>query len=261
MFNQKNVSETLTQALEQLGLSKNAILAYTTSLSLGPVPIADLAARLSIQRTNVYKLIVELEEKGLAEFSSRKHRMKTFVVAPPTRVRELLSAQKERVADLDRSIASQLPDLLALYHQGERSTGIRVLSGKDQWMKVFWESLDETSGEILFCGNFDEWVTFVSWEEEASWIARRVSKKIPIKLLFLPGTEGEQIRNNTKQAMREIRILKAKLPFVCSFQIFANKLIIWQPKAPVALLVEDEHIVAMLMSLFLTLWEGSEIRI
>jgi hypothetical protein len=44
---------------------------------------------------------------------------------------------------------------------------------------------------------------------------------------------------------------------VTSFQLFANKVIIWQPKAPVAILIEDQYVIAMLKSIFDKLWEVS----
>jgi hypothetical protein len=58
--------------------------------------------------------------------------------------------------------------------------------------------------------------------------------------------------------MRETRILQGGAPFATSFQLFANKVLIWQPKAPLAVLIEDEYIVQMLRSIFYLLWGKSK---
>ena len=57
--------------------------------------------------------------------------------------------------------------------------------------------------------------------------------------------------------MRETRVLKTAQPFVTLFQLYANKALIWQPKAPLAILIEDEYIVQMLRSVFDVLWKQS----
>lgn len=58
--------------------------------------------------------------------------------------------------------------------------------------------------------------------------------------------------------MRTTRFFHGKIPFVTGFMLYANKVIIWQPKAPLAVLIEDEYIVEMLRSIFETLWSGSK---
>jgi hypothetical protein len=58
--------------------------------------------------------------------------------------------------------------------------------------------------------------------------------------------------------LREIRIIKDLDPFVTGFQLYANKAFIWQPTGSLAVLIEDEYIVAMLRSVFNALWESAK---
>jgi sugar-specific transcriptional regulator TrmB len=137
------VKKNLYTSLEELGLTESEANLYLTSLALGPVSIAALAKHLGMPRPNVYKVIAGLEEHGLANRSQRKRYIRTFVVEPPTVVLEKLRHKRQAVAALDHALVGAMPDLLASYHQGETPTKIKVLEGEEQWMKVFFQILDE----------------------------------------------------------------------------------------------------------------------
>ena len=71
----------------------------------------------------------------------------------------------------------------------------------------------------------------------------------------MPSKDAETLKASDAKEMRETRILKGLAPFAPIFQLYANKVIIWQPKAPLAMLIEDEYITQMLRSIFNALWE------
>lgn len=252
------VQKSLYTSLKELGLLESEINLYTTSLAVGPVTIAFLAEQLNIPRPNVYKAIAGLEEHGLARFSERKKYTRTFVVEPPTVVLEKLRTKREVVANLDHALVGMMPDLLAAYHQGETPTKIRVLQGKEQWLKVFFSILDEEKNESQFFGSAKDFVGFMTWDGEREWIKQRIAHGMFIKSLVLPSAEAELLQKDDAHEMREIRIIKGLVPFVTAFQLFANKAIIWQPAAPLAILIEDEYVVAMLRSMFNWMWDASK---
>jgi len=248
------VQQNLYTSLKELGLLESEINLYITSLQLGPVSIATLAEHLGIPRPNVYKAITKLEEGGLARFSERKRFARTFVVEPPTVIVEELRKKRESMIDLTRSLVGAMPDLLAQYHQGETPTKVRILQGKEQFVKAFYQILDEEGEETQFFGSAKDFVRFISWDEEYRWMAKRKEREIRIKSLLLPGEEAELLQKTDAEHLREIRIMEGLSPFNTAFQLFANKVIIWQPHAPLAILIEDEYIVGMLRSIFQFLW-------
>lgn len=254
MISQPEVKKNLYTSLKELGLTESEASLYITSLTLGPATIASLAEHLNIPRPNVYKVIVGLEQHGLAKFSERKRYTRTFVVQPPTIVLEKLRQKRETMTDLDQTIVSAMPDLLALYHQGELPTSIRIFHGKEQYLKTFFQILDEAKGSAEFFGSANDFVGFLSWDKQQEWIKKRVARGIKIRSLFLPDEIAEKLKGSDPEQLRETRILKDAAPFNTSFQLFANKVIIWQPKAPLAVLIEDEYIVAMLRSMFDWMW-------
>lgn len=249
-----DVLEPLRQSLLDLELSPNEITLYLTSLALGPTPIAKLAQQLGMRRPNLYKVITQLEARGLARFSTTKRKRRTFVVEPPTTIRELLQKKRESVASAEQHLAAIIPVLMAQYRQGEGTTKVKIFETRDQWMQAFFDTLTEAD-RIDWFGNYHEWVSFVGAEREQLWIAKRIEKQIPIRLLMLPSIEGESLADASPQSRREYRLLASAVPFSCSFQIFANKILLWQPKTPLAVLIEDEYLAQMFRAIFQTLWQ------
>lgn len=253
------VNKSLYTSIKELGLLESEANLYLTSLKLGPATIASLAEHLGTLRPNIYKAISGLEKYGLARFSERKKYARTFVVEPPTAVLELLRKKRGIISDLDLTLVGAMPSLLANYHQGETPTKIRVLQGKEQYIKAFYSILDEEGEESQFFGSAKDFVKFISRDEEYKWMAKREERGIFIKSLLLPGDEAELLHETDEKHLREIRIIKGMTPFVTAFQLFANKALIWQPAGSLAVLIEDEYIVAMLRSVFEKLWETANL--
>lgn len=257
MISKTEVKKNLYTSLKELGLAESEVSLYITSLVLGPSTIAALAENLAIPRPNVYKGIAGLERHGLAMFSERKRYARTFVVESPTVVLEKLRQKREKVADLDQSLVGTMPDLLALYHQGETPTKIKVFQGREQFVDAFFSVLDEAK-DSYFLGSAADNINLLSWDTENEWLKEKVKRGIRSKALFLPSEEAEILKSKDREQLRETRILKNTSPFVASFHILANKAFIWQPKAQLVILIEDEFIVQMLRSIFEALWSISK---
>jgi len=257
MISKPEVKKNLYTSLKELGLVESEVNLYITSLALGPTTIAALAENLNIPRPNVYKGIAGLERHGLAKFSDRKKYTRTFVVEPPTVVLKKLRERREVMTDLDQTLVSAMPDLLAQYHQGETPMKIKIFEGREQYINAFFSVLEE-SNESLFLGSATDAINLLSWEKEREWIQEKVKRGIHSQALFLPSEEAQTLKAQDKEHLRETRILEEAIPFVSSFQIFGNKVFIWQPKAALVILIEDEYIVQMLRSIFTVLWKRSE---
>lgn len=246
----------LYTSLKELELTDQEAQLYLVSLNLGPTEISNLAKHLDIARPNVYLLIRGLEKVGLVK-KYEKNFARQFFVEPPTVLLELIRQKKESLNSNESDLATAMPDLLAVYKQGSRETGIKILQGKDQYLKAFKEVVEQGKDELEFFGNADKFVEFVSWEVENKFIKDRLRKNLFMRSLLLTDETSANFKKDDKKQLRETRIYEGK-KFDTSFLLFANKVIIWQPKAPLALLIEDEFIVQMFRSMFYRLWEISK---
>lgn len=247
----------LYKALEELGLSESERQLYSLSLSLGPTSIATLADRLGISRPNIYKVIAQLQRHGLAQFSGSKQYTKSFIVESPSAVAELLRKKREEVASRDDAFVFELPFFLTQYQQGNRPTKISVLQGRAKLLQAYLQVFEEAKDEICFFGAGAEFVKFVSFDLGKQRIRRRVERGVKARSLTLPDVAESGLTTNLAE-LREARVLRSAAPFVTSFHLFANKALLWQPKGDVAVLIEDEYIVAMLKSMFDVMWNSAE---
>ncbi len=256
MLSQTQLQASLDPALDELGLTAYEKKLYLLSISLGPKPISAFAQYLGISRPNVYKVILGLEKRGLAVFSDRASRTKKFVVESPHVLIKRLKEKRERMEQLDGNLLGILPDLLALYQQGDKATSLKVFDAKKAWVDLFFEVLTETNDEYLFFGNVEKFLAFAP-SIQAQWVKERVGRGIKGKLLTLPSAAAKAKSVQDKEELRETRVLASMQSFESSFLIFGKKVIIWQPKAPLAILIEDAPIVQMLRSIFDGFWEQS----
>lgn len=254
MNSENEVKQNVYSALKELGTTEGEANLYVTSLTMGPASIVALAEHLGMPRPNVYKVIAGLERLGLAKFSERKRHARTFIVEPPTVVLEKLRTKREVVAGLDQTLVGAMPNLLAMYHQGETPTKMKIYEGKEQWMKIFFQTLEEAKDTMSFFGSADAFINMISWETENEWIKERMKKSIHINVLLTPGNDALALNANDAHEMRTTRLFKGA-PMETGVMLYANKAIFWQPKAPLAMLIEDEFIVEMFASMFAALWE------
>lgn len=256
MVSQKELQEILYESLTELRLTENERNLYILSLSHGAETLTKLAESLGMPRPNVYKVIEGLEAKGLAKFSERKKFARTFMVEPPTVITELLRRKRDEIARFDTQVTRAMPDLLAMYSQGELPTSIKVLQGADAYIKIFYQILDEEKSCIDFCGSTEDYLGFLPQADQDRWTKQRVARGIHVRTLALPSARTQQLADVAQEQLREMKYLSANKKFETAFQLFGNKVVIWQPHAPLALLIEDEYIVKMLRALFDTMWES-----
>ncbi len=245
--------------LAELGLTSNEQRFYVTSLIAGPTSITRLSEQLGIPRPNAYKLIESLEQKGLVSSAMRKRYARHFVVEPPTVVSERLREQREKQMRVDRTFIESLPSYLSQYRQGEAALKIRVLTGRADFQKMFDHMFDEMEGELLFFGSILDFDRAVGREEILRQVDRRVARGVNSKTLLLPEGRGYLTMETHEKHLREVRYLNTLAPFVPSFHVYMNKVIIWQPETPTAMIIEDEYVVAMFKSIFMAFWTSMSI--
>ncbi len=257
MLSQNEIKENLYNSLKELGLTDNETNLYTVSLNLGPTSIANLATHLSVNRPNIYKIIKRLEEFGLAQFSERTKYQRNFMVKSPTIIRSLLNEKGKQLDVYNNKLADLMPDLLTLYHQGEVPTSIKIYSTEKEYVELLDSILEESKEEICYFGSAHDFIGFISWQKEQEWIVRRIKKGLRIKSLLLPSEDAQKVSLKDEQELRETRVLKNMGMFSTSFHLYANKVVLWQPKTTLAVLIEDEYFVQMLRCIFDSLWNAS----
>ena len=247
----------LQQALEELGLTELERKLYGISVAAGSMSISVLAERMGISRPNIYKVIRGLEKHGLATFGGGRQYVKSFQVSSPSVVMEKLRTKRKSLGQLDEALSVDIAEMLAKFDQGKGPMNVRVLKGRKEFTDAYVQVFEEATDNICFFGEYDTFVREISPELGAERIARRVERNIKIRALSLRSPAVELLRKKDEKELRETRYLVGSTPFVTSFYLFANKAIFWQPMTPIAVMIEDEYLVAMWRSMFELLWSNS----
>lgn len=242
-------------ALSELGLTENEQRLYVASLTHGPTPIATLATLLQLPRPNLYVIISGLVKKGLVEAQTRLRYGKTFTVEPPSKIAELLKEKRERQSKIDFAFFDSLPKYLAEYQQGEGFAKVRTYVGKKEFEKLYAQMYEEAESAIRFFGSFRHFGNAFGKDFITSNVKRRLQKNLKGIALVLPSDRGYYSKEENVRDGREVRYLEGVKDFLPSFHVFANKVVFWQPKVPMALVIEDECIVTMIKNMFEYLWE------
>ena len=250
----KNTSQSVYNSLKELGLTEHEISLYMVSLKMGPSTIKFLADNLQISRPNVYKVIKGLEEHKLAKFSNKEKFTRNFMVESPTILLEKLREKRNSLAEIDQKFTFDLPELLTTYNQGAGDSKIKIYKGKSEYINIFKQSLEEENKEIIFFGSSKDFVQFVSWDIEKKWIEDRVKKGISIRVLTVPSDFSDKLLKDDKNELRKTRIIECK-DFSSSFMLFGNKVVFWQPKAPLAIIIQDQFLFEMMKIIFEKAWE------
>lgn len=79
MIAERNSKERLLDHLQQLGLSHQEAVVYSTLVSLGPSPARDLSHAASLAREHCYEVLRKLEAKGLVKVELADRSMYTAV--------------------------------------------------------------------------------------------------------------------------------------------------------------------------------------
>lgn len=250
------MSQNIYKSLHELGLSESEIRLYTTSLNLGPTTVSQLASKMGISRPNIYKIIAGLEKHDLVKTDKASY-SRSFMVESPSVILEKLRRKQQEIGKLGHELSTLLPHLLSHYKQSSLSTKIKILKGKEQYIRTFRKILEDDGKVIDFFGSAKHFIDFLSRNVEREFVKQRLEKRMMCRVLLLPVDEADFDLERDKNEMREVRFFEGQEKFITSFVIHGQRAIIWQPESALSVIIEDDLIVQMFRSMFYGLWENS----
>ena len=143
--------EMIVDALAEFGLSKNEVRVYLYLARFGMGKARDVSDGLSLHRTETYKILRELEKKGLV--SSVFEKPLRFIATPFEKaLNNLIEAKKHEIRQLEgrkgdiMDVWSSLPES---QRESEEMEIFQILEGEEQIEVKSNEILGETERELL----------------------------------------------------------------------------------------------------------------
>lgn len=243
-------------ALRELGLVENEQRLYVVSLQQGPTTVAHLAELLGIPRPNVYKVIDGLMRKGLIDPTLKKPYTKKFSVLSPSVIIELLNRKRSEQSSRDHAFLAVLPSYMGLFQQGASGAKIHTVTGRQEFKRLFQRMYEEANEEISFCGSMTRFHEAFGDEFFTDRVMTRIRKNVRGRALLTPDDRVNYSAEHHEAHKREVRYLENAV-FDTSFHLFSNKVVLWQPHVPMAIVIEDTYLTQMMHDLFRTLWDRS----
>jgi len=143
--------ETIEKALNRLGLSKNEVKVYVYLARTGEHKASDISEALSLHRTETYRILRDLEKKGL--ISSVFEKPLKFIATPFEKALDILIETKKMKINLLEKRKEGLVNIwLSLPKpetENERKEVFQILEGEEQISLKADEILDNAEKEVF----------------------------------------------------------------------------------------------------------------
>ncbi|MDP1884314.1 MAG: helix-turn-helix domain-containing protein [Candidatus Moranbacteria bacterium] len=238
--------------LQQLGLSKKEADVYLAALELGETTAHRIAKKSGIKRATVYRIVESLKEKSLISVYHKKSI--TFFYA------ENPKAIKEKIANNLKTVDEILPGLLSLTNLTDKKPKIRYYEGIEELRELILETLKYPGKEIASwsAGKSIEIYGESFWEKE--YIAVRMKRKIPIRLIYADVPMGHKHKDVEKTQLRQVRIEKSsKFIFGIQIKLFGDRFAAFiSDKETIGIMIESKKTFDTLKSIFEIHWQTLE---
>lgn len=252
--------------LEKLGLSKNEIKVYETTLRLGQSKVAEVASAAQVHRVATYGLVDNLLSRGLLTEIKTKHG-RLISANHPRHLLELLKNQQRQLKKIELKYEELLPDLLSLYRTSTVRPQVQYfegIKGLEQINKDIIQTLSELplkervtlsySNPNLVAERFEGYVS-----EEGGYIDQRKEFQIFNRAIALDGPLTKEIRGRDEEELREMIILPSTLfPYKNDITLYGNKMAIQAlERELIGVVIESQEIVNDQRAIFELAWAGA----
>lgn len=254
-----NNKQYLRDQLEKLNISKDEARLYIELLEK-PNTHLQLARITAINRTKVYRLIEQMERRGLV--SRRTDDRGTFLVAcDPNALEVGLTIQEERLRYQRKVLKDTIPLLRSHFKDAKNPFMIHTYEGAEGLKQMQWREM-HTNGELLVFGNstIEDMVTDHYWAEKMR--SRTVERGYKTREIYNePNKRPDFTENQDYLALYEARrVPEDHLPVATPMVIYNDTVAIYQFNGEKRVGVEiiNEGFARTMRSIFELYWQSAE---
>lgn len=128
--------------LQEAGLTNAEARIYTILVKSSPCPPPKIAELANESRTNTYKLLDSLEEKGLVSRDETQKKLR-YWANNPSNLLENLKKKRTEMEATEKRYQDSLPTMIDEYFKHSEQPSIRYFYGKENLVKVYEDQLIE----------------------------------------------------------------------------------------------------------------------
>jgi len=246
--------------LEAAGITGSLAKTYLALLSVSDITPAEFSKIINESRSNTYKLLDELVERGLASRMDIKKKLH-YQATNPSHLLTLARERKDKLELEEKQLQASVPDLVKQYYQTHEQPGVRFYQGKDGIKEIYLEQLDEakpiqfmkTRADIEFFG--------FKFMHEMRNLAPKAKIQRKAFTADAPETPINIKESDKAMLLKRTWYLQEDYTAPVEWSVFGNKVsIISFGKEAIGMVIESEQIAESLRQIFALLDEGLKRR-
>ena len=263
-FEYKETLEKLQSKLLDFGLTSNQCKVYIFLGKYGSKSAPDVGRALKIPRTETYKLLTTLQNKGMVS-ASFQHPIKFTSIPLVDAVHSLINTEKERIKNLEnqKTELNQLWNDIPEFHNEIQKTNedkFQMLQGENQIHSKINNMLATADNKFLILGSEKDLIKFY----HANLIETLSTAKLDLKILTSSSEKTQYIFDDIKKT--NLRILPPEMEQCLCFIVKDNDEVIFYLKnansgtdKPTAMWTTSDSMIYSKKLLFDSLWSNSRI--
>jgi sugar-specific transcriptional regulator TrmB len=236
-----------TEALEELGLTRNESIVYITLLDLGKAHIGQISEKTRMHRRTIYDCLERLQDRGLVSHII-EGKTRFFIAINPKKLKEIIEYKKAKIDNI-------LPKLFEIAKSSKVKTEVLVNKGKEG-LKNILEDVLRTKPKILYSLTSAGKVTEVLPFYILHFHEKRAKLNIKLDIIFGKNDRAiKRAKELKKLKLTEVKFIDSKYVAPISIWMYNNKLafLIWASE--IGILIENKETTDTFKNYFNLLWK------
>ena len=249
----------ILQALQEIGLNKKESEVYLTLLKTpGVQPASIIAKKINVNRTTVYKILLQLSKKGFVT-KTNKHGILCFYIEEPEDSLKLLVEEKQSILkEVNKVVLEFIPKLMMSGELNESSMPkIRYYEGVEGVKQIYEAVLKEGKDYYRYGDITKIYNTLGDFIDD--YITKRNKLGIVSHAImpYYKRSEKERAKKDKNELRKALYIPHELFPIDGEVRIFGNKVAIFslRKEAPIGVILESEIMANMFKSIFMLTWK------
>ncbi|MCL5010789.1 MAG: helix-turn-helix domain-containing protein [Patescibacteria group bacterium] len=237
----------LERALEKFGLNQKQARTYLACLELGSSTVQKISQKAGLARSTTYEILESLKEKGLITTFRRKT-VKCFTAEEPEKI---IREAKMKAKMLEKC----LEGFNNIQLKSRFQPTVRFYQGKRGIYEVLDEILREAKELLSFNSPRDVFAELNNFLNR--FVQKRVSKKIPIKIICWDSPLARERQKLGPKQLRQMKIIPPKYQYHGSVMVWKNKIAMFTLLDDFeAVIIESPGLAAIQKALFNYMWDS-----
>jgi sugar-specific transcriptional regulator TrmB len=256
----------MPHVLEELGLTENEIKLYQGYLESPKLTVAEVARKISMDKSSAYRAAENLEKLGLM-ISTPQTKGTTFIPTSPDNLNELIERRKLALDQQKDSLGEYIKTIKEKYSVG-RMVNIKVSSGLKALQLAMTKSLN--TKEKLIRERFRGGHRMFSEKQHLKFVLDYAHERSArgIKILQLEHTtifdihDIKEIMANQSEFLKEVRLLPSDFDDLNSIRIWddVTDIVSYDDKGEfIVITIQDKFITEMMKNMYDFIWDRSKV--